>query len=81
VSAIPPEPQTLGAPASRRPVANLFSSEPEIRANPPPNHVYFTKWNVKKINVLPNFLIHMLPRNCLHCRGIDGAEHYWRIAE
>ena len=36
---------------------------------------------VKKINVFPNFLIHIAPVNWLHCEHIDGAEYYWRIAK
>jgi len=34
----------------------------------------------EKINVLPNFLIHMTPENWLHCAVLNEQRYFWSIA-
>jgi hypothetical protein len=34
----------------------------------------------EKINVLPNFLIHIMPGNWLHCAVLNEQRYYWSFA-
>jgi len=41
---------------------------------------FVPEFKFEKINVLPNFLIHITPGNWLHCAVLNEQSYYWRIA-